>query len=96
MNNFKEFLTLYDKTYATSRSYFYKNRAPEEVLMQACREGNVETMIDGYILYPELRNIETCGKCLRSAARGGRDNIFEMMLKQGVNGYRKLEVDAVE
>lgn len=56
--NFKELLDSYDMKYATIRSFRYKNRTPQEILLHAAYDGNLQLVVDGLKLHHEARTLD--------------------------------------
>ncbi len=86
---FPEFLSDYDKKYATIRSYQYDNRIPEEIFLQAATEGDLPAILYGL---SEL-NIEAYNDALINASGGGHLEIVKIMLKCGAM-LRSMAADA--
>ena len=80
---FKELLRDYDMQYATVRSYLYNNRGPEEILLQAALEGNIQALYNQLTLYPELRKGYVYAEVLARAAEGGHEVIMELLFELG-------------
>ena len=80
---FKQLLRDYDMKYATVRSYLYNNRTPEQILLQAASEGNIQAFYNQLKLYPELREQIVYFLALRCAARGGHEAIMELLFELG-------------
>ena len=82
--NFKQLLKRYDKKYATVRSYLYNNRGPEEILIQAAFEGNIQAFYNQLKLYRWLRDREVYIEALGRAASAGHEAIIELLFELGV------------
>jgi ankyrin repeat protein len=92
--NFKELLKYYDTKYATVRSYHYNNRSPEEILLQASEEGDIQTVYNGFKMHPELRKSIVYNRALKRAAIGGHDAIISLLLEMGADNYYSIYVGA--
>ena len=89
---FKQFLKNYDTTYATVRSYHYIDRGGNydyeveqatQIFVQAALEGNIQAMINGLKLYPELKDVKTLNRALEIAAMNGYEAVIDLLLDLG-------------
>jgi hypothetical protein len=87
---FKELLESYDTKYATVRSYHYKGRTPEEILLQAAEEGDIQAFYNGLKLYSGLRNKDIYNKAVKRAALGGHIAIINLLLDLGADNYNDI------
>ena len=81
--SFKQLLRNYDMKYATVRSYLYNNRTPEEILLRAALEGNIQAFYNQLKLYPELRTKRVYNTALEKAAKRGHEVIMELLFELG-------------
>jgi hypothetical protein len=92
--NFKDLLAKYDKKYATVRSY---NRIDKSltyhaqltsakwIIKDAAVQGNIQAVINGFKLYPDLLNTSVLNEAIKAAAKGGHEEIIDLLLDLGGN-----------
>jgi hypothetical protein len=92
-SNFKGLLAKYDRKYATVRSYHRINKklsyddqleVAQRILLRAALQGNIQAVINGFKLYPDLLHTWTLNKALRKASQGGHETIIDLLLDLGV------------
>ena len=81
--SFEQLLQSYDMKYATVRSYLYYNRTPEQILLGAALEGNIQALYNQLKLYPELREEVVYNQALEQAAKGGHEAIIDLLFELG-------------
>ena len=81
--SFKKLLRNYDMQYATVRSYLYNNRTPEEILLDAALEGNIQAFYNQLKLYHALLDVGLYNVALEPAAEGGHEAIIELLFDLG-------------
>lgn len=96
VKDFNDLLKNYDCKYATVRSYHHKNRTPKKILVQAAREGNIQAVVNGLKMYPELRVQKVYSKAAVAAVREGHEAILEMFLELGIKNYKRLSLAAAQ
>jgi hypothetical protein len=89
---FRGLLKQYDKQYATVRSYnrinrslSYENQVNEAtyIVYQAALEGNIQAVINGFKLYPDVLEKFILNHVLGQAAEGGHEVIIDLLLDLG-------------
>lgn len=90
--NFKQLLKLYDIKYATVGSYnriksslTHKEKLEEagKILSKASKQGNIQAVINGFKLYPDLLKETILNEALQNAAESGSEPIIDLLLDLG-------------
>jgi hypothetical protein len=92
---FKEFLKFHDLEYATTRSYFYPNSNPKEILGKAGFQGNILALYNGLLLHPKLRKSKVYSMVLRYAAKGNNEEIITLFRTSGIEDIKNVCMGAV-
>jgi hypothetical protein len=89
---FRSLLKRYDQEYATVRSYNRIEKSltydehvqeAEYILLKAARQGNIQAVINGFKLYPDLLNLTMLNAVLEQAAHGGHEPVIDLLLDLG-------------
>ncbi len=86
-----------DTTHATVRSYSLKVFSSEEILVRACREGNIQAVIKGLKIKPNLRKEDVYVECWDLAAVNGHSAIvwffFDLLAQVPKFNYSRLSLE---
>jgi hypothetical protein len=77
--------------------YYEQVQAAASIFYRAAFLGNIQTVINGFKLYPSLLNELTLNDGLRPAARGGHEVIIDLFLDLGAtNTYSQIVMGAID